>query len=264
MAHTLLKTRNLRIVSLVNQKGGVGKTVSCISLASGLAVAGQKTLVIDGDPQGNLSLFFAGEGSPEQQDLSHLLREMIEGNVNIDYTDFTISNVRENLDLLPLFNRRLRRDIPETDINDIRRDFANFLMKLKNVYDWILIDCSPSDGKLENLLISASEVAMVPLEFQLFSIAGLKSLLDEIQECASSLEKSILVEGLIFVRSDNRTNRIKDYKAIFHDFHIPIYEIGKSEVVPRSIELGKTVWEHAPTHFVSKDYYKIIRRSFIG
>lgn len=257
----LLRESGLRTICISNQKGGVGKTASSICLSSGLAIAGQKVLVIDGDPQGNLSLFFTKEKS---FDLSDLFKEIIENGMVLSIDKYISKDVRPGLDIIPLHNRKLRTEISENQLADITFAFAKLVSQLKNTYQWILIDCSPSNGRLEKLLISSSDAALVPLEFQLFSIAGLSSLLNDIKACGQILQKDIPIEALIFIKAENRLNRVQEYRKIFSTFQLPIYEVCKSEFVPKSIEMGMTIWEMAPSSFVSKDYYKIIEKIFLG
>ena len=108
------------------------------------------------------------------------------------------------------------------------------------------------------------EAVLVPLEFQLFSIAGLSGLLEEIASVGKATGREILVDSLIFTKTENRLSRVQEYRKIFAEFQIPIFEICKSEVLPKSIEEGKTVWEYDPASFVARDYYKIIEKSYLG
>jgi chromosome partitioning protein len=256
-----LKVKGRRIITLANQKGGVGKTSSALCIGSGLAMAGQKTLLIDGDPQGNLTLFFDRE---KTNDLAGLFREMVSTARVKNAEEYIIKNVRENLDLIPLYNRNLRNDLSENQLSDITLLFIDMVSQFKDNYDWVIIDCSPSNGRLEKLMVSVSDAVLVPLEFQLFSIAGLNGLMEDIKNCGTQVRKNIAVEALLFIKAENRLNRVIEYRKIFETFYIPIYEICKSEYLPRSIEAKKTVWEFAPSSIVAKDYFKVIEKLFIG
>ena len=259
---TGLKQRDKRIVSFVNQKGGVGKTSSALCIATGLALAGQQVLLIDGDPQGNLTLFFTEK---KQNDLYRLFIDIKTNGEVYNPFEYPIRGVREKLDLIPIFERELRSLLNEKEMEGLILPFSNFLAKLKQQYDWIFIfDCSPSNGMLEKAIISVSEAIFVPLEFQLFSIAGLNGLLDEISRCGEKQGRAIIVEALIFTKAEKHINRIKEYRQIFSDFHIPIYEICKSEDIPKSIEMKRTIWEIAPSRNAASDYYEIITHSFLG
>lgn len=254
-----LKSLGLGIVAVANQKGGVGKTTTVIEIASGLARTGEKVLVVDGDPQGNLSLFFgAGEG----HDFGDLLGALLSGDVpNIE--DFLVRRVRKGLDLLPGKHRLLRRERSEEDMLKVAPAFADLLLGLKKRYDWILIDCSPSNGALERLLVRACEAVIVPLEFQLFSVAGLQSILDDVVACTAEAGHGIRVHALIFTKAENRVARVESYREVFSAFRIPIFEICKSEYIPRSLERSRTIWESGPSSFAARDYTKIIEKVFL-
>jgi len=254
-----LASLGLGIVAVANQKGGVGKTTTVIELASGLARGGAKVLVVDGDPQGNLSLFFgAGEG----RDFSDLIGELLVGSeLNID--DFLVRRVRKGLDLLPAKHRLLRRERTEADLLNAASAFAALLKRLKERYDWILLDCSPSNGALERLLMRACEAVIVPLEFQLFSVAGLQAIIDDVTACSSEAEHAIRVHALVFTKAENRVARVESYRELFSSFKIPIFEVCKSEYIPRSLERSKTIWESGPSSFAARDYDRILQKSFL-
>ncbi|HUX13807.1 MAG TPA: ParA family protein [Spirochaetia bacterium] len=249
-----------KILSIANQKGGVGKTVSAITLASGLARAGEKVLLVDGDPQGNLSLFFH---SSSDVDFKDLLLDIAKNGEDSRVEPFVQKNVRPGLDLLPLHHKRLRSEIPEDVVLRILPAFYPVIARAKDTYGWIIFDSSPSNGALEHLLISSSESVVVVLEFQLFSVVGLKSILAEVEICASERERDIHVDSLIFTKAVNRVNRVAEYRRVFSDFNIPVYEVCKSEYVPRSIELGRTLWECAPSSYAARDYARILELSFL-
>ncbi len=254
-----LRSLGLGIVAVANQKGGVGKTTTVIELASGLARSGARVLAIDGDPQGNLSLFFgAGEG----KDFSNLLGDLLAGSAG-PIEDYLVKRARPGLDILPERHRRLRSEFGEAETLEAAASFASFVAGLRSSYDWILIDSSPSNGALERLLVRASEAVIVPLEFQLFSVAGLQSILDEVSACTEEAGHGIRVHSLVFTKAENRVSRVDYYRQAFSEFRIPIFEVCKSEYIPRSLERSRTIWESGPTSFAARDYARIIERAFL-
>ncbi len=254
-----LRKLGLKIVAIANQKGGVGKTVTTLELASGLAREGLKVLAIDGDPQGNLSMFFHADSG---KDFSDILKDLAEGK-NVVMKDYLVKNVRKRLDLLPLHHRDLRRELHDVGIDGVSSAFWGILASHKNDYDWILIDSSPSNGSLERLLIKASEAVLVPLEFQLFSVSGLEAMLKDVARCSEEAGHDIRVHSLVFTKAENNLARVATYREIFSQFHIPIFEICKSEYIPKSLERSKTIWESGPSSFAARDYKKIITRVFL-
>jgi chromosome partitioning protein len=259
-----LRSLGLGIVALANQKGGVGKTTLVIELASGLARAGQRVLVVDGDPQGNLSLFFgAAEGAGAAGlGIGELFGELLAGR-EPRIEDFLVRRVRRNLDLLPARNRLLRRERGDAELRRIAPDFASLLRGLKAGYDWILVDCSPSNGELERLLVGACEAVVVPLEFQIFSVSGLQAMLDDVASCAAEAGRGIRVHALVFTKAENRVARVESYRRVFAAFRIPIFEVCKSEYIPRSLERSRTIWESGASSFAARDFARIIEKAFL-
>lgn len=289
-----LRALGLKIVAVANQKGGVGKTVTTLNLAAGLARAGQRVLVIDGDPQGNLTLLLgrrppaadaasagdaAGSASPDAQpgvapapsrarkpaphDLADLLRSIAEKK-SVAVSEFVEKGVRRGLDLVPSRNRRMRLELGDAEIQAAAPGFSRLLARLAERYDWILLDTSPSNGPLERSLIAACQAVVIPLEFQLFSVAGLEAILSEVRECASDHGRDIRAHALVFVKAENKVGRIEEYRKVFARFRLPVFEICRSEYVPRSIERRKTLWEAAPASYAARDYARIIEKSFLG
>lgn len=254
-----LRQNGLKVVTIANQKGGVGKTASVIQIASGLAKRGERVLMIDGDPQGNLTLFF---GTKENQNFGDLLQTLIEKKT-LKLKDYIHRNVRRNLDIIPAKNKKLKLELHDNDIVGIYGAFAECITSIKEHYSWVILDSSPSNSPLERLLIRASDAVIIPLEFQLFSVAGLESILDEVRICSEESGKSILVHSLLFTKAENKLNRVNTYREVFSSFKIPIFEICKSEYMPRSLEKSRTIWECGPSSYAARDYTRVIEKGFL-
>lgn len=265
-----LKQKKMKIVTVANQKGGVGKTSSIIQLASGLAKRGERVLAVDGDPQGNLSLFFgAAEGQTFGQPIGqakipgfHDLLASIE-NGKPSLKNSIRKSVRRRLDLIPFTDRDFRINFADDRIRNLKDPFAKVLSKAANFYDWILIDSSPSNSCLERLLVEASDAVIIPLEFQLFSVSGLEASIQEVDACSQECGRGIEVHSLLFTKAENRLNRVQDYRRVFSTFRIPIFEVCKSEYMSRSLEKSRTIWECGPSSNAAKDYARIIEKSFL-
>lgn len=249
---------NPSVFTIANQKGGVGKTSSVIQIASGLARRGEKVLMIDGDPQGNLSLFF---GTKDKKDLGDLLSTVrTEGSVNL--ADFINRNVRRNLDLIPAKNKNLKNEMADADFVNAAKPFTTFVNMMRTRYQWIIIDSSPSNSPLERLLIKASDAVIIPLEFQLFSVSGLESIIEEVKVCSAETERDIRIHSLIFTKAENKLNRVQKYREVFSTFKIPVFEICKSEYIARSLEKSRTIWECGPASYAAQDYQRILDKGF--
>jgi len=261
-----LRELGLRVVAVANQKGGVGKTVTVATLASGLARRGERVLLVDGDPQGNLSQLFGVEDRrPELGDLLESLSA--EGDAapkSLKLDDFIVKRVKLRLDFLPVHRRRLRTELGDDRIERAEKGFALCMDRLGSRYDWILIDTSPSNGALERLLVAGSQAVVIPMEFQVFSVSGLQSILEDVDECSRRAGRPIRPHALVFTKAENGLARVDAYRALFASFKIPIFEVCKSEYVPRSLERGRTLWEAAPGSYAARDYGRIIDKSFLG
>lgn len=261
---TSLRELGLGTVIVANQKGGVGKTVTAINLASGLVKAGERVLVVDGDPQANLSLFFgaAERVKPGTGNIGELLTALAAGG-KPKLRDHVIRQVRRGMDLLPAGHRGIRLELGDEGIGHASAGFAALLAEARADYRWIVIDSSPSNGALERILIGASEAVIVPLEYQLFSVAGLEALIEDVASCAAETGRPIRVHAIVFTKAEKDVARIDSYRRLFSNFRIPIFEVCRSEYVPRSLERSRSLFECAPSSYAARDYARLIKRAFL-
>ena len=261
---TSLSSLGMKRVAIANQKGGVGKTTSALELASGLARAGKRVLLVDGDPQGNLSLFFKASDRANGSPCLGAALSAYAAEESMALEDCILTSVRPGLDLIPLLRKRLRSELGDSQLRTAREPFARALEYTAGAYDFVIVDSSPSDGALERLLVSACETVIIPLEFQMFSVVGLEAMIDDVNSCSAESGRPIRVHCLIFIKAENRVGRVREYRGLFSSFRIPIYEICKSEYLPRTMERFRTIWEGAPSSYAARDYARIIGRAFLG
>jgi chromosome partitioning protein len=289
-----LKSLGLKSVVIANQKGGVGKTTTALALGTGLARLGERVLLVDGDPQGNLSLFFSAAsaapggaaheasapgqgGEAHGHGLCEVLKILAEGNsarggsgygvgeaaAKLVLADYLSTSVRPGLDLLPCLRHGLRAELGDEAIRAASPGFSALIDTARAEYDWIIVDSSPSDGALERLLLSACEAVLIPLEFQLFSIAGLEAMIRDVENCSRESGRDIHIQSLVFTKAENKVGRVETYRRLFSSFRVPIFEVCKSEYLPRSVERSRTIWEGAPSSFAARDYERIIEKAFL-
>lgn len=219
-----------KIISIANQKGGVGKTTTTINLSAALAEKGKKILVIDMDPQGNTS---SGFGIDKNQ-IEDTIYELILGYSAINET--IIRNVMDRLDMIPsnvnlagaeieLIGKERKESILKKELDFIRED-----------YDYILIDCPPSLNILTVNAMVASDTVLVPIQCEFYALEGLSQLIYTINLIRERINRKLEIEGLVFTMYDGRTNLsqqvVENVKA---NVKQRVYET----VIPRNIRLAE-------------------------
>ena len=230
-----------KIISVINQKGGVGKTTTVINLAAGLTMKGKKILVIDLDPQGNAT---TGLGLSNTENSELTIYSVLNGNKKI--SEVIQSTKFENLNLVSS-NVDLSGLEVET-AGDSRRAFklkdelASILNDSGSSYDYILIDCPPSLSLLTIMALVASDELVVPLQTEFFALEGLTQLMKTIERIKSNLNATLNIRGILLTMYDKR-NRLsgeveKEAREYFKDI---VYQT----IVPRNVRLSE-----APSHGV--------------
>lgn len=234
-----------KIIVFANQKGGVGKTTTTVSLGAYLAEMGKKTLLVDFDPQGNLSSSLGADSSKPN------IYDVIMG--KIDILSAIQSSYDTNLSLLSS-NIDLSGAAVEL-VNVDRREFylKNVLDEIKDNFDYILIDCPPSLGIITLNGFAAADRVIVPLQCEFFALEGFfKMLFETIKRIQKTLNPSLTIAGIVFTMYDSRTRLgndiINKVKSVFSKHDDLLFK----SVIPRNIKLseapshGKTINIYAP------------------
>lgn len=205
-------TKKTRVISIINQKGGVGKTTSTINIAAALSALKRKVLVIDMDPQSNLSQSLGIQTENLENTVYDLLRE-VETFENILYKKEKFDVLPSNIGLsgaeLELAGVAGREFLLQRGISQIIEE---------GVYDYILIDCSPSLGILTLNSLVASQEVFIPVQSQFLSMQGLSQLMRTIEIVKTRLNKDIKVSGVILTMYDKRTNLSKEVSEKIIEF----------------------------------------------
>lgn len=185
-----------KVISVANQKGGVGKTTTAINLASSLAAAEKKTLLIDIDPQANSSSGLSVHNHTPS------VYEVLIGTMDIN--DVIIETYMPFLDLLPSNINLVGAEIEMVDMDDREMLFKNAIAKIRDKYDYILIDCPPSLGLLTLNSLSGSDSVIIPVQCEYFALEGLGQLLNTINIVKQHYNKNLTIEGVVLTMFDVR------------------------------------------------------------
>ena len=225
-----------KIISFINQKGGVGKTTTCVNLATFLAAYGKRVLIIDLDPQGNAT---TGVGVDKNKELNTFY-DIILDECNIK--DAIISTITRNLDILPS-----NVDLAGSEVSLVQREnrekvLKNVVTTIKDEYDYIAIDCPPSLGLLTVNALTATDTIIIPIQCEFYALEGLSQLMNTVKLVKEYLNANIEIEGVVLTMKDNRSNLVSQVaKEIRAFFGRKVYET----VIPRNVRLAE-----APSHGV--------------
>lgn len=230
-----------RIISLSNQKGGVGKTTTCINLAAYLAELGQKVLVIDLDPQGNAG---SGLGVHKDELNQTIYNVIIEG---LDIRKIIVQSSIPNLELVPANIHLSGAQVELLDYEQREFKLTYALSGIRNDYDFVLIDNPPSLGILTLNSLTASDSVLIPLQCEYYSLEGLTQLLKIIQMVQKNFNRELVIDGVILTMFDSRTRLanqvVEDVREYFQD---KVFEA----IIPRNVRLSE-----APSHGQPISYY---------
>lgn len=220
-----------RILAIANQKGGVGKTTSAVNLAASLAVAEQRTLLIDADPQGNAS---SGVGI-NREDIGINTYDVLLGDNSIEEGLHRGMHFK-HLDVLPTTPDLAGAEVELVDIADRTNRMQSALSLIRDQYDFILIDCPPSLGLITLNMLVAADAVLIPLQCEYYALEGLSQLLETVQRVQDAFNPSLEVEGVLLTMYDARLNLSRQVAA---DARSHFGERVYTTVIPRNIRLAE-------------------------
>ncbi|HUW06713.1 MAG TPA: AAA family ATPase [Williamwhitmania sp.] len=220
-----------KVIAIANQKGGVGKTTSAINLAASLAVLEQKVLLIDADPQANAT---SGTGFDIRNVKTSIYECLVE---DINPRDVILKNEEiKNLDLIPSHIDLVGAEIEMLNLPNRENMLKNVIAKLRNDYDYVLIDCSPSLGLITVNALTAADSVIIPVQCEYFALEGLGKLLNTVKIIQTRLNPELQIEGFLLTMYDARlrlSNQVVE--EVKKHFQSMVFET----IIQRNIKLSE-------------------------
>ena len=239
--------RRARIIAVANQKGGVGKTTTAINLATSIALSGRRVLLIDVDPQGNLT---SGVGMKGEKAAAGTVYEALMGDE--EPSTFVLPARVENLFVIPADRSLTGAEIELVSMLAREQRLKRIVDALRGEFDDIFIDCPPSLGLLTLNALVAADAVLIPLHCEYFALEGLADLVGTMRRVRTMLNPSLDIEGVLLTMYDDRTNLgqlvARDVREFFKD---KVFET----IIPRNVRLGE-----APSHGVPAVLYDVKSR----
>ncbi len=230
-----------KIIAIANQKGGVGKTTTAINLSACLAEKGKRVLSVDMDPQGNMT---SGLGL-DKNSVDNTIYDLIIGEVTIE--EAVKRNIHENLDIIPTSIDLSGAEIELLDEENKEYILKNALYKVKENYDFIIIDCPPSLSILTINAMTTADSVLVPIQCEYYALEGLSQLIHTVELVRDRLNQNLKIEGVVFTMYDARTNlSLQVVENVKDNLEQNIYKT----IIPRNIRLAE-----APSYGMPINHY---------
>ena len=247
-----------KVISVVNQKGGVGKTTTTVNVGIGLAREGKKVLLIDADPQGSLT---ASLGYEEPDDLRITLATIMMDVINEEEISLEdgILHHQENVDLLPANIELSALEVTMGNVMSREMIMKEYIDAIRGRYDYILIDCMPSLGMMTINALVSSDSVLIPVQAAYLPVKGLQQLIKTILTVKKRLNRKLAIEGILLTMVDFRTNYARDIASRVHTTYGSQIEVFEN-VIPMSVKAaetsaeGKSIYMHCPKGKVAEAY----------
>ena len=260
-----------KIIAVANQKGGVGKTTTCVNLGIGLAQQGRKVLLVDFDPQANLTISL-GYQMPDELPVTltdavyNLLNRGTSRGKDEPLLDIrtAILHHEEGVDLLPSSLGLFSLELTMTGANSRETILKRLLAPLKSQYDVILIDCAPTLGMFTLNSLSAADSILIPVSVNFLSIEGISQLLDTVMFIKQEINPDVTIEGIVLTMLDARTSYARGMVSLISNTYgnsLPIFnaQIPYSVRASEISALGCSIYAHNAKGKVARAYEKLVQ-----
>lgn len=218
-----------KVMAVANQKGGVGKTTTTVNLCACLALAGKKVLLVDFDPQGNASSGFGIDKNTVEKTIYQVIIDELPVEEAIIHTDYEVDLLAANIDLagaeielVSLKNRELR--------------LKTALAKIRDKYDYILIDCPPSLGLLTLNGLTAADMVLMPIQCEFYALEGVSQLMNTVSLVQAELNPQLIIGGVLLTMYDSRTKLSEQVAAEVRNYFA---EAVYKTYIPRTVRLSE-------------------------